>query len=122
MSIYHPAVFVSKKVYDSIGGFSLQFKYAMDVEFIHRCLYNKVDFFYVPSTLTNFRLGGTSGVNFRNSYREFYESVKMYNDFPLAKFYYYLGVSKKYLLSTKFGALIMKNRNFFKLFLSGKDK
>ncbi|WP_407429078.1 glycosyltransferase family 2 protein [Arcticibacter sp.] len=122
MSIFHPAVFVTKSAYDRIGLFSEAFKYAMDVEFIHRALFKQVEFVYIARTLTNFRLGGTSAVNYRGSYREFYKSVKMYNDHPLAKYYYYLGITKKFILSSRIGTFLRKNRSSLSIFLSGKDK
>lgn len=122
MSIYHPAVFVSKSVYDKVGLFSEDYRYAMDVEFIHRCLHENVPFQYVGSTLTNFRLGGTSGINYKGSYREFYESVKTYNNHRLAWFYYYLGITKKLILSSKFGSILQKNRKIFAPLMSGKNK
>jgi glycosyltransferase involved in cell wall biosynthesis len=122
MSIYHPAVFVSKSVYDKLGGFREDYKYAMDVEFIHRCLHAKVNFHYIPETITNFRLGGTSGVNFRASYREFYNSVKTYNNHPFALYYYFLGVAKKSILASKLGYFVEKYRGVLAPFLSGKNK
>ncbi len=122
MSIFHPAVFVSKSVYEKVGGFSEDYKYAMDVEFVHRCLHRGINYYYVARTLTNFRLGGTSGVNYKGSYREFYRSVRTYNNYPFAWFYYYLGITKKSILSSKIGNFIQQNRNIFTPFMSGKSK
>jgi len=122
MSIFHPAVFVCKFVYEKIGVFSEEFKYAMDVELLHRALFYKVPFVYINQTLTNFRLGGTSGVNYKGSYKEFYKSVKMYNNFPMARYYYYLGICKKFILTTKIGKFLLTKRRLINVFLSGKGK
>lgn len=122
MSIYHPATFVCKSVYQNFGVFSEDFKYAMDVELLHRFLHKGVPFIYIPKTLTNFRLEGTSDIHYKKSYREFYESVKMYNPKVNAKFYYYYGVAKKTILRTSLGNFIRKKRKLLAPFLSGKFK
>jgi len=122
MSVFHPAIFVSKEVYNQVGTFSLDYKYAMDSEFIHRCLKSNIPFIYVDDILTNFRLEGTSNINYKKSYKEFYRSVKEYNNNSLAYFYYLLGIVKKSILNTRIGHYINKHRKYLSPFMSGKYK
>lgn len=122
MSIYHPACFVSKSVYQKIGGYSETFKYAMDSEFIHRAIYNKINFFYVNETLANFRLEGISDKQFKKSLEEFYISVKKYNPNKKVKLYYYFSLFKKNIRNSLLGNFINKRRKYFRPFLAGKLK
>lgn len=122
MSVFHPAIFVSKEVYGKVGAFSLDYKYAMDSEFIHRCLKCNIPFIYIDDILTNFRLEGTSNINYKKSYKEFYKSVKEHGNNPFAYFYYLLGISKKGILNTRIGYYVNKYRKYLSLFLSGKQK
>mgnify|MGYP001405679767 CR=1 FL=1 len=122
MSLFHPAVFVSQDVYNKIGSFSLEYKYAMDAEFIHRCLVSNISFIHIDSTLANFRLEGLSNINYKESFKEFYKSTKTYGNYPYAYFYYVLGVSKKRILNSKVGDYINKYRYLLSPFMSGKYK
>lgn len=60
MTIAHPAVFVKKEIYDRYGLFNLEYKIAMDYEFILRLYFNKVSFYNIESIIVNMSLGGLS--------------------------------------------------------------
>lgn len=60
-SIFHPTCFVKKNVYEKIGMFDIKYKISSDYDFLLRCLNSNLKFFYVESTITNFRPGGMSG-------------------------------------------------------------
>jgi glycosyltransferase involved in cell wall biosynthesis len=122
MSIFHPATFVTKDIYNKLGGYSEDFKYAMDCEFVHRCLYNKVPFVHVSQTLAHFRLEGTSGKNYIKSHKEFFKSVKKYNYSISAEFFLYWNVLKKIMLNTQFGQYLSRRRHLLSWILSGKTK
>ncbi len=120
-SIYHPSVFVSKAVYEEIGGFSEGFRYTMDAEFMHRAISRNVPFFHIPKCLSNFRTTGTSDVNYRKTYDEFYRSVAMYNDQGLrTKFWHFWVVFKKDISRTPLGSYFYKRKHLIAPLLSGK--
>ena len=60
MTIWHPATFVKKEVYDELGSFSTDYEIAADYEFILRCYSNDVRFTYLDKELTYFRSAGVS--------------------------------------------------------------
>lgn len=76
-SIFHPTCFVKKQVYHQIGGFDTRFKISSDYEFLLRCLKSRMRFYYIPQTLTSFRVGGKSASCYSNV--EGYKIMKMYN-------------------------------------------
>jgi glycosyltransferase involved in cell wall biosynthesis len=122
MSIFHPATFITKDIYDKYGVFAEEYKYAMDSELIHKFLYNKVPFIHVKETLAKFRLAGTSDQNFFKSHREFYQSVKKYNYSLASEFFYRWNVFKKLILKTRFGQFLNKRRGSISWLLAGKMK
>lgn len=60
MTIWHPAVFVKREVYQKLGTFSTDYKIAADYEFILRCYSNQMKFTYLNKELTYFRSAGIS--------------------------------------------------------------
>lgn len=60
MTIAHPTVFVKKEVYEQFGFFNLDYKIAMDYEFMLRLFLNKVSFYNINSIIVNMSLGGLS--------------------------------------------------------------
>lgn len=66
----HPAFFVRKKVYDTIGYFNLALKSAADYEFMLRVLL-KYDHHvrYVPEVIVKMRAGGISNATFQHRLR-----------------------------------------------------
>ncbi len=61
MPLQHPAVFVTKPVYDRIGTFDLSFPHIADYDFIWRCFADgNVKFLFVDSVVSYMREGGAS--------------------------------------------------------------
>ncbi|MEO7216482.1 glycosyltransferase family 2 protein [Mucilaginibacter sp.] len=121
MSLNHPSVFVTSNVYKEIGTFSKEYKYTMDVEFLHRALSKSVPFFYINKSLANFRLEGTSDLHYKDMYKEFYKSVQKYNDQGLStRFWYRWSVFKKDVAQTSIGKFFYKRKHLLTPLLSGK--
>jgi glycosyltransferase involved in cell wall biosynthesis len=59
-SVFHPACFVRKSVYDRIGLYDESFKISSDYEFLLRCVRNNIRFHYLDRDITTFRPGGMS--------------------------------------------------------------
>ncbi|PWT96537.1 MAG: glycosyltransferase [Bacteroidetes bacterium] len=70
MTINHPTVFVRRKCYEKYGGFSMDFRYAMDYDLLLRLRVNGCKFAYVPSVLSNMRWGGVSDKYWYRACRE----------------------------------------------------
>jgi glycosyltransferase involved in cell wall biosynthesis len=70
MSLNHPSVFVKTSVYKKYGGFDLDYKVAMDYEFLLRCYKNGVTFEYVPLVIANLRMDGRSANNWFTGIKE----------------------------------------------------
>jgi glycosyltransferase len=66
----HPAFFVRRKVYETVGNFNLALRSAADYEFMLRVLL-KYDHHvrYVPEVLVKMRVGGISNATFLNRIR-----------------------------------------------------
>ena len=61
MPLQHPAVFVTKAVYERLGGFDLSFPHIADYDFIWRCYADGgVKFLFVDSVVSYMREGGAS--------------------------------------------------------------
>ena len=68
-SIAHPAYFVGKEVYETVGGYSLEYKCAMDYDFFLRssALYEP---YFLDELITIMRGGGLSARNIFQGHRE----------------------------------------------------
>lgn len=60
MAVLHPAVFVKKNVYDSLGTFDLKYMLSADYDLLLRFYCNHVKFGFVDAVIAYFRLGGLS--------------------------------------------------------------
>lgn len=69
MRIAHPATLVSRKVFEEIGLFSLEYKYAMDYDFLIRAYLNGFKIKVVDGVISNMPVGGNSS-NTRNVFNE----------------------------------------------------
>lgn len=101
MTIAHPAVFVKKEVYDKYGLFNLNFRIAMDYEFIARLHYNAISFFNINSIIVNMNRGGLSDRKWMQAFleerkvkelyqgkaRSYYYFLRQCLLFPLSRFY-----------------------------------
>jgi len=59
-TINHPTVFVSRKIYEEIGLFSLSYEYAMDYEWLRRAKVQGKHFCYINEIISNMSLEGVS--------------------------------------------------------------
>lgn len=75
MSVYHPAMFVRKEVYELVGNYSLNYKYAMDSEWLHRACSKKIKMGEIEGVLSNMRMGGASDVSSTKALYEYRDSV-----------------------------------------------
>jgi glycosyltransferase involved in cell wall biosynthesis len=95
MTLNHPTVFVKRNCYTKWGMFSLDYKYAMDYDFLIRVLINHGTFAYVPGVLANMRWEGLSDTYWKKACEELLNIKGKY--FPERKFihrlYYYKQVS-----------------------------
>lgn len=120
-SIYHPSVFVSKTIYEEIGGFSEGFKYTMDAEFLHRAISKGIPFFHINKCLSNFRTTGASDVNFKETYEEFFRSVALHGNYNLkTRLWHCWLLFKKTLSRTWLGSFFYKRKHLITPLLSGK--
>lgn len=79
--IKHPAMFVSKNVYDQLGEYDENCGLAADYDFILRVLMNDVDVRYIDEVLTKMKLVGvTSGDNQRATLGEQYKIIRKNTD------------------------------------------
>jgi len=77
MTINHPTVFVKRGVYESIGLFRIDMKYAMDYEWVLRAKCNRFVFVYIPVIIANMRLCGVSDRQWRLALLESYKSKQI---------------------------------------------
>ncbi len=56
----HQGTFVSKRVYEEIGGYSEEYKIRMDFHFFARCKAKNYKFAFIPETIVNYEPGGVS--------------------------------------------------------------
>lgn len=68
--IRHPAVFVPRNVYDTIGLFNERMRLSADQDFILRCYYGGVGFVDVKAVLSNMSEGGVSTDNSQQSMKK----------------------------------------------------
>lgn len=88
MSIYHPGMLVKKTAYEKIGGYNLDYKYAMDSEWIHRAIKNGLMFQNIPDVLARMGLGGKSDKYFYFSLIEFCRSSMIHGPSTIKPLYY----------------------------------
>ena len=76
----HPTLYLKKSIYETYGGFDLNYKIAADYDFILRIFKQKhLKFHYLPKTIIKMRLGGASNKSIKNLLQktsEDYRAVK----------------------------------------------
>lgn len=72
MPIRHPATYVSRSIYNSVGLFDMCFKVNADKDFIYRCIESNVCFFFVDAVLSNMSDCGVSNSfgGFKRGYKD----------------------------------------------------
>lgn len=88
MSVYHPGMLVKKSAYDKIGMYDLNYRYAMDSEWVHRAIRNGLKFHYIPHVLSKMSLGGKSDKYFYFSLIEFCRSAMKHGPSNIKPLYY----------------------------------
>lgn len=94
MVLNHPTIFVSKEIYKEVGLFSVEYKIAADWDFILRCHIKKINFVYIDSVLSNFRLGGVSSCTDRSLIEEKHAIRTLNKVYKLVDWYYYIELTK----------------------------
>lgn len=98
MNIFHPAMFITKSAYQKNGLYRLDYRYAMDSEWCHRAISNKLRFHYIPHVLTSMRLGGVSDLHFKKSITEYKQSViyhKLASSLEATIYFYFFLLMRK---------------------------
>ena len=109
MPVCHPATFVTRKVYQSVGVFRTEYRNAGDYEFILRCIKNNTTFLYVNEVLTNMYSGGVS-TDYKTTFKETREINILYGCNPIiAWLRYYESCIKTKIYNT------FKNNIVFKM-------
>lgn len=83
MPVYHPSVFVPKKIYDDIGIFDLKYKYSMDFDFLLRASKKGYKFKNINKIVSYFRFGGLANTNALKCHKEVLNSQLGNNLNPL---------------------------------------
>ena len=77
--ITHPTCFITKKIYDKFGGYSLKYPYSADYEFMLRIReQEEVHFIQIYSIISNFSLDGASG-----STKAYRDTLKLQHEYQL---------------------------------------
>lgn len=71
----HPALFATRKLYQTVGDFSLNYKVAMDHEYFVRAT-ARFEPYFLDEVLTVMRWGGYSAVNIYLAHREVYRTIR----------------------------------------------
>ena len=70
MTVMHPSTFIKRKVYERLGLYRLNFKYAMDYELLLRCYINQTNILSTNKTYTAMPSDGVSVLNWRSAIEE----------------------------------------------------
>lgn len=73
-TINHPTVFVPKRIYEEAGTFNINFKNAVDYEWLIRAKLKGVSFCYIDRVISNMRLVGRSDKMWLNNYIEIFRA------------------------------------------------
>lgn len=77
-TINHPTVFVPRKIYEKTGLFNINFKNAVDYEWLIRAKLQGIDFCYIDRVVSNMRLEGTSDRKWLNNYIEIFRARNLH--------------------------------------------
>jgi len=120
MSIFHPAIFIRRSCYQKVGNYDCRYTHAMDSEWCHRAIAAGMKFHEVPAVLATMSLGGVSDIEYKQSLKQYRNSVihhKLTN--PLtAYFYYYFYLTVKTVMRFPFMRPIKLLRDRFLEFRS----
>jgi len=95
MPLNHPATFVSRRAYATVGGFNTSLRLAMDYDLVLRLYLAGVRFHYIPAVLAHMRYGGASDDHFVAARREVIDISIRAGYSPLkARFWFIYSVAK----------------------------
>lgn len=89
-TINHPTVFVPRTIYEKNGLFLLEFRKAMDFEWLGRAKLNRIPFIYLNTVLANMRRGGLSDKHWIESYWEAAKARKLHGTGSLLNCYLFI--------------------------------
>lgn len=70
MTLWHPAMFCSKYLYNTLGTYNINYKILMDYDFVLRAYLANVKFNVIDFEITNMRYGGVSNKLIKKSMQE----------------------------------------------------
>jgi glycosyltransferase involved in cell wall biosynthesis len=77
----HPTFFVRKRIYEKLGAFDLNYKFAADFELLLRFIEkNKINTVYLPRVILKMRLGGASNKTLKNIITQNKEIIQILHD------------------------------------------
>ena len=108
MRVAHPSTFVAREVFDKVGKFSMDYKYAMDYDFMLRAMLNGFEIKIVNQVVANMLLGGNSSDTRKVFKDELEVKNKNLGNKIEHRIWYYLNLlfHKPYVLITKILRLI----------------
>ena len=84
----HPTVFIKKRIFDTYGYYSSEYKIASDYEYLLKLIYiNNINFKYVEKIFIKMRTGGISNSGLKSKLRINYEIFKINKKYEI-KFSY----------------------------------
>lgn len=91
MPFFHPTCFISKKVYNVLKGYSLDYKICADYDFIIKIIKNDFKVTCIDKVITNFTMGGVSTTEVKKALKESHQ-IRVNNGYSknLSKFHYYI--------------------------------
>jgi len=98
MTVAHPSCFIKSSVYHRFGGFSPEFRLAMDYELLLRFFVNGVVFAHTRAVLTNMQHDGISELNWREALMETHMARKQYQP----ESFYSRGIYLRYLIGRRY--------------------
>lgn len=89
MPFFHPTSFASKKLYNKLKGYSLDYKICSDYDFIIKVINSNFNISYIDKVLTNFTIGGISTTEINPALKESH-LIRVKNGYQknISKFYY----------------------------------
>lgn len=102
MGLNHPATFVPKSIYNTIGLFDERFKLYADADFFIRCYESKVDVLFINKVLSNMLDGGASNKLSKLMIEDSLLNIKLHSKTQLERIWriirYYCILTTKYMV------------------------
>lgn len=92
-TVYHPTVFVPKEIYNEINLYRLDFKNAMDYEWLIRAKLQNKKFCYIDETISNMLLEGLSDKLWLRTYVETMQARHLHGMNPIKNFLLFIKIT-----------------------------